>query len=214
MPWFSASENWVAAYFSDRQFSDLMSPAICCSPQTRNKEVGKIFINVKKYYLWLLKLYLFLDKNLICINFLLLTTIIFWNFSPKVLKIYRQLFFFNSENLLSSIEQCTWLHLYFPFGKFHLDISNKIADNIGTTLPHEIDFHVSKDCFCWIDIFIRWFEDYQLPYQFVRLLLLKVNKSVYILKSRQRYHSTLNNILLHVSNHALKDMDMLNYGTF
>ena len=63
MPWFSASENWVAAYFSDRQFSDLMSPAICCSPQTRNKEVGKIFINVKKYYLWLLKLYLFLDKN-------------------------------------------------------------------------------------------------------------------------------------------------------
>ena len=42
---------------------------------------------------------------------------------------------------------------------------------------------------------------------------LKVNKSVYIAKSRQRYHKTLNNILLHVSNHALKDMYMLNYGT-
>ena len=109
MPWFSASENWVAAYFSDRQSSDLMSRAICCSPQTRNKEVGKIFINVKKYYLWLLKLYLFLDKNLICINFLLLTTIIFWNFSPKVLKIYRQLFFLIPKicyQVLSSARGC------------------------------------------------------------------------------------------------------------
>ena len=31
---------------------------------------------------------------------------------------------------------------------------------------------------------------------------LKVNKSVYIAKSRQRYHKTLNNILLHVPNHT------------
>ena len=43
---------------------------------------------------------------------------------------------------------------------------------------------------------------------------LKVNKSVYIAKSRQRYHKPRNNILLHVSNHTLKDMYMLNYGTF
>ena len=42
----------------------------------------------------------------------------------------------------------------------------------------------------------------------------KANKSVYIAKSRQRYHKTFNNILLHVSNHTLEDMYMLNYGTF
>ena len=70
--------------------------------------------------------------------FLLMTTIIFWNFPPKVLEIYRQVFF-NSENLLSSIEQCTWLPLYFPFVKFNLDIHNKIADNNDTALPYETD---------------------------------------------------------------------------
>ena len=43
--------------------------------------------------------------------------------------------------------------------------------------------------------------------------IIKVNKSVYIAKSRQRYYQTLNNILLHVPNHALKDVYMLNYGT-
>ena len=43
---------------------------------------------------------------------------------------------------------------------------------------------------------------------------VKVNKSVYIAKLRQRYHLILNNILLHVSNHTLKDMYILNYGTF
>ena len=76
-------------------------------------------------------------------------------------------FFFNFGNLLSSIEQCTWLHLYFPFGKFYLDIRNKMADNNGTALPHKTDFDISKDRFYWIDIFIRWFEDYQLPCQFL-----------------------------------------------
>ena len=69
------------------------------------------------------------------------------------------------DNLLLSIEQCSWLHLYFPFGKFHLKI-HKMAD-----------FHMKqiltlvRTVFCWIDIFIRWFEDYQLLYQFIRLLL-------------------------------------------
>ena len=57
-------------------------------------------------------------------------------------------FFFNSENLLSSIEQCTWPHLYFPFGKFHLDIHNKMAHNNGTALPHKTDFDISRDRFC------------------------------------------------------------------
>ena len=40
-----------------------------------------------------------------------------------------------------------------------------------------------------------------------------MNKSLYIAKSRQQYYKTLNNILLHVPNHALKDVYMLNYGT-
>ena len=40
-----------------------------------------------------------------------------------------------------------------------------------------------------------------------------MNKSVYIAKSRQPYYQTLNSILLHVPNHALKDVYMLNYGT-
>ena len=52
---------------------------------------------------------------------------------------------------------------YYPFGKFHLDICIKMADNSGTALPHKTDFDISKNRFCWTDIFIMWFEDYQLP---------------------------------------------------
>ena len=37
--------------------------------------------------------------------------------------------------------------LYFLFGKFHLDIRNKMADNNGTALPHETGFYISKDRF-------------------------------------------------------------------
>ena len=37
-----------------------------------------------------------------------------------------------------------------------------MADS-GGAFQHEADFDISKDSFCWIDIFIRWFEDYQLP---------------------------------------------------
>ena len=44
------------------------------------------------------------------------------------------------------------------------------------------------------------------------IVSVKVNKSVYIAKSRQCYYKTLNNILLHVPNHALKDVYKLNYG--
>ena len=43
--------------------------------------------------------------------------------------------------------------------------------------------------------------------------VIKVNKSVYVAKLGQRYDKTLNNFLLRVPNHALKDMYMLNYGT-
>ena len=45
----------------------------------------------------------------------------------------------------------------------------------------------------------------------ILLLIIKVNKSVYIAKSEQPYDKTLNNFLLHVSNNALKDMYILNY---
>ena len=37
--------------------------------------------------------------------------------------------------------------------------------------------------------------------------------SVYVAKVRQRYYKTLNKFLLHVPNHALKDVHVLNYGT-
>ena len=57
-------------------------------------------------------------------------------------------FFYNSENLLSSIGECTWLYLYFTFGKFHLDIHSKMADNNGIALTHEKYFDISKDRFC------------------------------------------------------------------
>ena len=56
-------------------------------------------------------------------------------------------FFFNSNNLLRVFGQCTWLHLYFLFGKFHLDIHNKIADTNGTALPHETYFDIIQDHF-------------------------------------------------------------------
>ena len=38
-------------------------------------------------------------------------------------------------------------------------------------------------------------------------------KSVHIAKSRKWYDKTLSKFLLHVLNHALKDMYMLNYGS-
>ena len=47
----------------------------------------------------------------------------------------------------------------------------------------------------------------------IYVLLFKANKSVYKAKSKQRYYKTFNNILLHVPNHALKDVYMLNYRT-
>ena len=97
----------------------------------------------------------------------------FWKFTVKFFSV-----FFNSENcyqVLSSAHGCIYTS---HSGKFHLDIWNKIADNNGiycSSTPHEADFditvriRISKDWFCWTDIFIRWFEDYKLLYQFVRL---------------------------------------------
>ena len=41
-----------------------------------------------------------------------------------------------------------WLHLFFLFGKFYLDIRNKMVDNNGTALPHETDFDLSKGFYC------------------------------------------------------------------
>ena len=41
---------------------------------------------------------------------------------------------FTEGNFSSSNEQNTWLHLNIPFGKFHLDIYNKMADDNGTAI--------------------------------------------------------------------------------
>ena len=43
--------------------------------------------------------------------------------------------------------------------------------------------------------------------------IVKVNKSVYMAKSGQQYNKTPNDFSLHVSNHALKYMYKLSYGT-
>ena len=42
---------------------------------------------------------------------------------------------------------------------------------------------------------------------------INLNKSAYITKQGQRYGKTLNNLSLHVLNHVLKEMFMLNYET-
>ena len=42
----------------------------------------------------------------------------------------------------------------------------------------------------------------------------KVNKTAYTAKSRHQYYLTHNDFLLHVPNHALKDIYILNYRTF
>ena len=48
--------------------------------------------------------------------------------------------------VLSSASGCIF---YFPpFGKFHLDIRNKMANNSGTALPHKIGFDITNDRFC------------------------------------------------------------------
>ena len=89
-----------------------------------------------------------------------MTTIIFWNFSPKVLNICRQVSFLIPKvcyQVLSSARGCI---LHFLFGKFHLDIRNKIADNSGTAFPDKIDFDIRNER---TNILIMWFEDYQSP---------------------------------------------------
>ena len=58
--------------------------------------------------------------------------------------------------VLSSARGCIF---YFQFGKFHLDICNKMADNSGAALPHKIDFDIRSDSFCCTNILIMWFED-------------------------------------------------------
>ena len=94
--------------------------------------------------------------------FLLVTTIKFWNFSSKVLNIYSYFFLITKicYRVLRSVRGR--IYVCFPFGKFHSDIHNKMADNNGIPLPHEIDFDIIKDFFCWNNKFIRGFEDYQL----------------------------------------------------
>ena len=47
----------------------------------------------------------------------------------------------------------------------------------------------------------------------MKISVFKVNKSVYVAKLEQRYDKTLNNFLLHLLNHAIKDMNMPSYVT-
>ena len=73
-------------------------------------------------------------------------------------------FFFGSKNLLYIEYWAAHVAAFIlPIRKFHSDIDNKMADNNGFALLHQTDFDISNDHFCWNDIFIRWFEDYQLP---------------------------------------------------
>ena len=78
--------------------------------------------------------------------------------SLKVLKIYRQGFFFILKIcywVLNNARGCNYTY------KFHSNIHNKMDDNIGIALQHGTDFDIPKDRFCWIDMFISWFEDCQ-----------------------------------------------------
>ena len=47
---------------------------------------------------------------------------------------------------------------------------------------------------------------------FSRSSCFKLNKSLYIAKSRQWHNTALNNFLLHLRNHAFEDLYMLNNG--
>ena len=63
-----------------------------------------------------------------------------WKFFTEGFENLPSSFSFNSENLLSSSERCTWPQFFFPFGK--------MADKNDTALPHETDFDISKNRFC------------------------------------------------------------------
>ena len=85
--------------------------------------------------------------------FLLVATIIFWNISSKVLKIYHQVFC-NSENLLSSINSA--------HRKFHSDIQNRMAGNNGTAPPLGRDYIRENSIYL---LFIHFFN-YYFPYNY------------------------------------------------
>ena len=80
-----------------------------------------------------------------------------------VFKLCRQFFFLFPKICYQVLSSARGYIFYFPFGKFHLDICDKMADNGGPALPLKIDFDISKHRFCLNNIFIMWFEDYQLP---------------------------------------------------
>ena len=96
--------------------------------------------------------------------FLLVTTFIFWNLLLKVLRIYHRVFLSVPKiffRVLSNARGCIF--------------TSRSGSSIPTfttrwqivmvlsALRYGTDFDISNDRFCWIDIFIRWFEDWQLP---------------------------------------------------
>ena len=71
-------------------------------------------------------------------------------------------------------------------------------------------------CSCYGSLY-KYIYSYMSEYKTRSLIIksngIKVNKSVYMVKSGKLYDKNLNNFLLHVPNRALKDMHMLDYGT-
>ena len=74
----------------------------------------------------------------------------FWKFTVKVFFILKICYW-----VLNNARGCNYTY------KFHSNIHNKMDDNIGIALQHGTDFDIPKDRFCWIDMFISWFEDCQ-----------------------------------------------------
>ena len=70
---------------------------------------------------------------------LLVATIIFRNFSSKVLKVYHQLIFFQFWKSVIK---------YWPVhGNFHWDIQNKMAGNNGTAPLHKRDYKTENSIY-------------------------------------------------------------------
>ena len=135
---------FVRYFYSISRFEQFVQPWPCLPVCTYHKPVlvvtskrGRSFLSGKNLSSCFRRIIPFLKtkfKLLLCmlLVFCALRNISF-NDDNHILKFFTKgfqnllsSFFFSSENLLSSTEQCTLLHLYFLFGKFHPDICNKI----------------------------------------------------------------------------------------
>ena len=96
--------------------------------------------------------------------FLLVTTFIFWNLLLKVLRIYHRVFLTVPKicfRVLSSARG--WIYTS-RSGSFIPTFTTRWQIiMVLSAVRYGTDFDISNDRFCWIYIFIRWFEDWQLP---------------------------------------------------